>query len=127
MEEQKDLQKAAIERLQLELVERGVQKTALSETERIAKAFANHIRDPSNPEPPSFPGIPGDVESMDKYFLVLEYMQSIGAKMTSSVLKYESQHPDLVLNREELARKYHLRSYDTTPLLIQMLDQQKCE
>lgn len=120
MRKQKSRQEDPIESLHRTLDERHIKNDILSENKQIAQTFADHIRDPSKPIPPSFAGIPGDDESRYKYLLILDYLQTT-TKMSSSVLKYESQHPDWILDREELARNFNLNSASPEPLITQML------
>jgi hypothetical protein len=53
----------------------------------------------------------------------MEYLESIGLKFAPTVLRYEGQHPNHFANRVDLARKLHLRSYDKTPLLVQIIEE----
>jgi hypothetical protein len=76
-------------------------------------------------EPPSFDGInledPGD---MDEFLLVLDYLEWLGLKFTPQVLKFESQHPETVIDRRQLCERLSLRSYNRAPLLVQMIEEQ---
>jgi hypothetical protein len=60
-----------------------------------------------------------------EYRLVMDYLESIGLKFAPTVLRYESQHPNLFADRAELAERLHLRSYDRTPLLVQMIEEKR--
>jgi hypothetical protein len=106
--------------------EKGIKKAILDEAQRFAQAQALHIMNPDqNPEPQSFPGIDlSDENEQDEFLLVLDYLESLGLKFSPTILKYESQNPKIVTNREELCRKLHLRSYDRTPLLVQLIEEQ---
>jgi hypothetical protein len=105
--------------------EKGIKQQVLNETQQYAQREAMHIMHPDRcDEPPSFDGInlsdPGD---MDDFLLILDYLESMGLKFTPQVLKFESQHPQTVVNRKDLCRRLHLRSYDRTPLLVQLLEE----
>jgi hypothetical protein len=105
--------------------EKGIKKTILDEANRFAQAMAMHILNPGQaPEPQDFPGIDlSDESERDQFLLILDYLESLGLKFTPSILKYESQNANLVLNRDDLCRKLHLRSYDHTPLLVQLIEE----
>ena len=82
-----------------------------------------HLMNPNSPEPKKYPGIQLEGDEKDEFLLVLDYLESIGLKFTPTVLKYESQNPDVNTNREELCQRLNLRSYDRTPLLVQLIDE----
>lgn len=111
-----------------ELVEaKGIKEKVLKEAQAIAQQTANHILDPKAEAPQQYKGItvgssPEDPERQE-YLLVLDYLESVGFKFAPSVLRYESQHPDIMSNRAELAKNLGLRSYDRTPLLVQLIEE----
>jgi len=99
----------------------------LKEAQAIAQQTANHILDPKADPPQQYKGISVGASQEDperqEYLLVLEYLESVGFKFAPSVLRYESQHPDIMSNRAELAKSLGLRSYDRTPLLVQLIEE----
>jgi hypothetical protein len=106
-----------------ELVEQNdIKKKVLKHAEEFAKIAATHILDESQPALDPFPvvGIEGDQQL--QYLLVLEFLQSAGFKFAPSVLKFESQHPDLPFDRRELGKRLKLRTYDRTPYLVQLIE-----
>ncbi|EAX95557.1 hypothetical protein TVAG_005720 [Trichomonas vaginalis G3] len=74
--------------------------------------------------------MPNEIEGIDKegleqteYLLIQEYLQSIGLVTAPEVLRYESLHPTIKEDRRTLAQRLKLRSYDKTPLLVQLIAQ----
>ena len=119
-----DTQKEVVEEVQQLVEEKGIKKQVLDEAKKLAQTQAMHIMDPELNEPVSFPGIPLETEEDEIEFrLVLEYLESIGLKFTPTVLRYESQNPSYDVNAPELAEKLHLRNYDKTPLLVQLIEE----
>jgi hypothetical protein len=118
-------QREVIEELQRLVEEKGIKQRVLEEAQELAKVAARHILDESQPELQAFPSIP--IESEDQqlqYLLVLEFLQSAGFKFAPSVLRFESQHPEIQLNRRELGKQLHLCTYDRTPYLVQLIEEQ---
>jgi hypothetical protein len=105
--------------------EKGIKKAILDEAQRYAQAQARYLMNPGQmPEPPSFPGIDlSDENERIEFLLVLDYFESLGLKFTPNILRFESQNPKVPTNREELCRKLHLRAYDRTPLLVQLIEE----
>jgi hypothetical protein len=95
--------------------------------ERITEAAQRYAQQIANGETvETFDPVPLESEAdLVEYCLVLEYLESIGLKFAPTVLRYESQHPNQFSEREELARKLHLRAYDKTPLLVQIIEQKR--
>ena len=116
-------QKEVIAEVQKLVEEKGIKEKVMKEAQQLAQKQAIHLMDPSSEEAPVFKGINLEEEDPDEYFLVLEYLESIGLKFTPTVLKYESQNPDVECNRAKLASKLKLRNYDRTPLLVQIIEE----
>ena len=116
-------QKDVVEEVQQLVQEKGIKQQVLKEAQELAQQQAMHLMNPSSPEPPSYPGIQLEGDEKDEFLLVLDYLESIGLKFTPTVLKYESQNPDVNTDREELCQRLNLRSYDRTPLLVQLIDE----
>ena len=116
-------QRDVVEEVQKLVEEKGIKEKVLQEAQAIAQKTANHLLDPNAPAPETYQGISMSPEDLDEYRLVLEYLESIGFKFAPSVLRYESQHPDIMTDRAELAKKLGLRGYDRTPLLVQLIEE----
>ncbi|EAX85930.1 hypothetical protein TVAG_512760 [Trichomonas vaginalis G3] len=115
--------KEVLERVEKLVKEKGIKAKLEKETENLANQCANSLIDPEAPKPPSFKGVDFAVEDQDQFLLILDYFQSSGLQFTTQTIKYESQHPNITVDRKKLAEKYGLRSYDKTPLLVQMIEQ----
>lgn len=59
----------------------------------------------------------------DEYLFVLDYFNSLGLEYSQAVLKYESQHPDIKLDRKALAKRYNLDYEIRTPLIVQLMSE----
>jgi hypothetical protein len=119
-----DSQAGVVEEVQRLVEENGIKEQVLREAQTLAQQHAMYLMNPQQfQEPPAFPGIPLDNESRDEFLLVLDYLESIGLKFTPNVLRYESQHPDIATERDGLCRRLNLRSYDRTPLLVQLIEE----
>lgn len=117
-------QKDVVEEVQKLVEEKGIKEKVLQEAQQIAQKTANHLLDSSAPAPETYQGIDiSKEEDLDEYLLVLEYLESIGFKFAPSVLRYESQHPEQMVNRRQLSERLGLRSYDRTPLLVQLIEE----
>jgi hypothetical protein len=120
-----ETQREVIEELQRLVEEKGIKKRVLDEAQELAKVAARHILDESQPELQAFPSIPIENDDQElQYLLVLEFLQSAGFKFAPSVLRFESQHPDIQLNRRELGKRLNLCTYDRTPYLVQLIEEQ---
>lgn len=108
------------------IAEKQIKEKVLQEAQQYAQQAANHIHDPNEPEPEKFVGIEftGD-NSILEYALVLDYLESIGLKFAPTVFRYESQHPNAFSERVQTAAELGLRSYDKTPLLVQMIEERR--
>lgn len=122
-------QKETVEGVQNLIEEKGIKQKMLSEAQNYAKAAANHITDESNPAPQVFEGInlnddPEDpnATSLFEYYLVLDYLESIGLKFAPTVFRYESQNPSILNDRYNVGSNLRLPSYDRTPFLIQIIE-----
>jgi hypothetical protein len=69
-----------------------------------------------------FPGIDlAQDQAVDQLLLVREFLESSGCLIGSEVLSYESQRPELTVDRDALAQSLGLDAKDPRPLLEQML------
>ena len=59
----------------------------------------------------------------DEYLFVLDYFNSLGLEYSQAVLKYESQHPEIQLDRKALAKRYGLDHEIRTPLIVQLMSE----
>lgn len=120
-----DTQKDVVQKVQELIAEKKIKEKTLDETQQYAQKIANHKHDPSEPEPEKFTGIEfGDnLSNQLEYALVLDYLESIGLKFAPTVFRYESQHPNVFSERNQVANELKLRSYDRTPLLVQMIEE----
>ena len=120
-----DTQKDVVQKVQQLIADKKIKEKTLEETQQYAQKIANHKLDPSEPEPEKFTGIEfgDDLSNQLEYALVLDYLESIGLKFAPSVFRYESQHPNVFSERTQLASDLKLRSYDKTPLLVQMIEE----
>ena len=117
-------QKEVVEELQKIVEEKGIKQKVLGEAQEMAKVAARHILDETQPELQEFPSVPVDGDKQLQYLLVLEFLQSAGFKFAPSVLRFESQHPELELNRRQLGKELNLCTYDRTPYLVQLIEEQ---
>ena len=122
-------QKETVDGVQKLIEEKGIKQKMLSEAQSYAQAAANHITDESSPAPPIFEGIninddPEDqnATSMFEYYLVLDYLESIGLKFAPAVFRYESQNPNALNDRYNVGSNLRLPSYDKTPFLVQIIE-----
>jgi hypothetical protein len=104
----------------------GLRRRLLGEAQNLAQKVTDRIYDEGAPDPPVFPVLAIDhLEQELQYKLVLEYLDSIGLKFSPTVFRYESRHSEVLADRYELARRLHLRGYDRTPLLVQMIEERR--
>ena len=103
--------------------EKDIQIKVLNEAKQNAETQAKHYLDKRTAPPPEIPNILADGDERDEYLFVLEYLESIGLKITPTVLRYESQHPEVQCERKRLAKQYQLKNYDRTPLLVQLIEE----
>jgi hypothetical protein len=121
----KGAQADVIEQLQRLVEEKGIKEKVLAEAQDLAKIAARHILDETQPELTPFPSIPVDTDEQElQYLLILEFLQSAGFKFAPSVLRYESQHPEITVDRRALGKRLHLCTYDRTPYLVQLIEEQ---
>lgn len=73
--------------------------------------------------PVEITGIETEGNAQTEYLLIQEYLQSIGLVTAPEVLRFESLHPSIKEDRRTLAQRLKLRSYDKTPLLVQLIAQ----
>jgi hypothetical protein len=118
-------QRDVIGELQALVEKQGIKAKVLEEAQDLAKVAARHILDDSQPDLEPFPKIPIDSEEqLLQYQIVLEFLQSAGFKFAPSVLRFESQHPEVELDRRALGKKLNLCTYDRTPYLVQLIEAQ---
>ncbi|KAK8863818.1 hypothetical protein M9Y10_011508 [Tritrichomonas musculus] len=60
---------------------------------------------------------------MIKFYLVLDFLESIGCKFTPSVFQNETQMTNHFFDRQYLEEKLKLRKYDKTPMLVQLIEE----
>lgn len=98
---------------------------ALKEATELAQdAIKNSLCDEENPFE-QFPSIkldPNDEDSLDEYFLILDFLEIGGFKIGSPIFKFESQNPNITYNRDDLAKRLGLDPDDPRPLLIQIIE-----
>lgn len=63
-------------------------------------------------------------DERDEFLLVLDFIQTSNIKFGVPVFGFESQHPELTLDREDLASRLGLDASDAKPLLVQMVEAQ---
>ena len=117
-------QKEVVDELQKIVEEKGIKQKVLGEAQEMAKVAARHILDETQPELQEFPSVPVDGDKELQYLLVLEFLQSAGFKFAPSVLRFESQHPEIELDRRKLGKELNLCTYDRTPYLVQLIEEQ---
>ena len=71
--------------------------------------------------PSEIEGIESPGNQRTEYLLIQDYLQSIGLEASPEVLRFESLHPTVEEDRKTLATSLDLRSYDKTPLLVQLI------
>lgn len=121
-----DTQQDVVQRVQNLIAEKQIKEKVLHEAQQYAQQAANHIHDPSEPEPEKFSGITLESDNdLLEYALVLDYLESIGLKFAPTVFRYESQNPNSFSERVQVADDLYLRSYDRTPLLVQMIEERR--
>jgi hypothetical protein len=122
-----ETQRSVVDEVQNLVRDHRIKERILEEAQNCAQRIANHIQDPQRAAPLApFDPVPIDSENdLNEYCLVLDYLESIGLKFAPTVFRYETQHPNQFANRVEIAQKLHLRSYDKTPLLVQMVEEKR--
>ena len=63
-------------------------------------------------------------DERDEFLIIMDFLQQTNIKFGVPVLGFESQHPGLSVNREELAARLGLSAEDSKPLLVQMVESQ---
>lgn len=59
--------------------------------------------------------------NQDEYLFVMEFMETMELKYAKSVLKYESQHPEIKVDRSALCKRYSLDENSKVPLIVQLI------
>ena len=121
-----EAQQETIEAVEKLIEEKGVKAKALAEAQKYAQTVANYIQDPTSKPTESFPGIQLNQEKPNdyfEYFLVMDYLESIGLKFAPTVFRYESQNPSEFGDRGYLEQEMSIRAYDKTPCLVQIIEQ----
>lgn len=103
-----------------------IQEKILNESNEFALQIANSINNQERP-PDEFLGIilknsQDNQFELLKFQLVLDFLKCIGCKFTPAVFLHESQNPSMQLDRSHVSEMLHLRSYDKTPLLVQLIE-----
>jgi hypothetical protein len=113
-------QLSALQSAQQVLEEAHIKEDVIGQLQDFAQKIVND-------EPVEvFHPVPIDsVSELTEYCLVMDYLESIGLKFAPTVMRYESQHPNQFADRTELAQRLHLRSYDKTPLLVQIIEEKR--
>jgi hypothetical protein len=117
-----ETQQEVVAALEALVTEHGIKEKVLDDARRYATIAATHILDSEQPPLEAFEPVPVDGEKELQYLLVLEFLQSAGFKFAPSVLQFESQHPEIKLDRRELGKRLNLRTYDRTPYLVQLIE-----
>lgn len=109
------------------IASKNIQQNIMKETKEFALQIANSINNSDIRPPSQFVGIninSKENQSLEyiKFQLVNDFLESIGCKFTPSVFRHESQNPSLVVERSQIADYLKLRSYDKTPLLVQLIE-----
>jgi hypothetical protein len=122
-----ETQRSVVEGVQRLVEENHIKDRVLEEAQGYAQRIANHIQDARHTDPvETFEPVPiASPNELTEYCLVLDYLESIGLKFAPTAFRYESQHPNTFANRTELAERLNLRSYDRTPLLVQMIEENR--
>ena len=120
----KDAQQEVVQELEQLVESKGIKEKVMADAQKMAKIAAQHILDETQDDLAQFPEVPIDGDKELEYLLVLEFLQSAGFKFAPSVLKFESQHPEIQLDRRELAKRLNLCTYDRTPYLVQLIEEQ---
>lgn len=109
------------------IASKHIQDNILEETKKFAVQIANSLKHNEDQAPKRFNGIrlnSKNIESFEylKFQLVNDFLESIGCKFTPSIFRHESQNPTTMVNRSQIADFLQLRSYDQTPLLVQLIE-----
>lgn len=116
-----------IEEVAAWLEKQDVNKEIQNDALEIGRIAARNILDPTQPGLKSFPRIPLDqglyTDEGIRYMLIQEFLQSSGLHFTSSVLRFESQYPELEFQRDKLGHDLGFPSYDKTPYLVQIIEE----
>lgn len=121
-----ETQQEVVDGVQQLVESKGIKDKILNEAQDYAQKIANNIINPDSVElPKQFEGIAlsPDTEDYLEYCLVMDYLDSIGLKFAGTVFRYESQNSNRFCDRFIQGEKLKLRSYDRTPLLVQMVEQ----
>ena len=106
------------------LEKKQIKQKVFDEAQEFAQQIANHIRNPENKPPPEFPPVPFEKESdVIEYYFVLDFLESIGLKFAPTVFRYETQRSNEFVDRAFLRENLELRSYDKTPMLVQLIQE----
>ena len=103
--------------------EEKLKKKVLEEAKKAANQTAAQVLGQNISPTPEIPKIDIEGDERDEYLLILEYLQSLGLNITPTVLRFESQHPEINVDRKKLAEQFDLPTYDKTPLLVQLIEQ----
>lgn len=104
-----------------------LQDNIMKETKEFAIEIANSIKYNRHQPTTQFNGIKinsNECQSFDylKFQLVNDFLESIGCKFSPCIFRHESQNPNTLVERSQIAEYLKLRSYDKTPLLVQLIE-----
>jgi len=100
-----------------------LKESVLSEVEAQAMHRASKEVESSIASIQEYRGVSLSGDSRDEYMMVLEFLETLGLKYSPAVLKYESQHPEVSIDRKQMAQRYRLKAHDRTPLLVQLFQE----
>ncbi|OHS97360.1 hypothetical protein TRFO_36459 [Tritrichomonas foetus] len=99
-----------------------VKDQVIDEARKMAADTVSKVLEHSDEPFPDFPRVDFiSSEDRDEFLLVLEFLQSSGNIFGAPILTYESQHPEVKLDRADLARRLGLNEKNPEPLLIQIV------
>ncbi|OHT09017.1 hypothetical protein TRFO_22268 [Tritrichomonas foetus] len=104
--------------------EKNIKQKIFNEAQEYAQLIANHIKNPDSKPPPEFPPLPLDTDNdLIEYYFVLDFLESIGLKFSPTIFRYETQRTNEFVDRAFIRDSLNLRSYDKTPLLVQLIEE----
>ena len=114
-------QQSVVERAKQLSEEKKITENVFTEANDCAQKIATNIIDPAhNEELAEFPRLNG---SEFEYYLVLDFLESIGCKFAPTVFKQETRMQGGNCPHKYLADNLYLRQYDKTPILVQLIQE----